>query len=196
MENSYFYIDASGNQQGPVSAQTLTSCGINTSTLVWHAGMTDWLPAGQVDELKEIFQQTAGAMPPPNNSASTSGNSYSAGNNAWQGGYAGGYANTEMPFCPNDHMTSAIIVTVIWFIIGFNIFGLIPGIIAIVKADKVSSFYRMGQYNQALIASTEAGKWVKYSVIAGIISYVLLLFLVVFFVWFCALSAASFAATL
>ena len=105
MENNYFYIDGSGNQQGPVSAHALAS-------------------------------------------------------------------------------------------FGFNLFGLVPGIIAIVKADKVSSFYRMGQYDQALLASTDAGKWVKYSVIGGILSIVVSIALVVIFFMAIGMSAASFAAVL
>ncbi len=189
MENNYFYIDGSGNQQGPVSAQALANCGINSSTLVWHAGMSDWKPAGQVNELRDIFQQTAGAMPPPHNANAMGGNAYSTG-------YTGSYGYAQTQPCPDDHMTGAIIVTVIWFLLCFNLFGLIPGIIAIVKADKVSSFYRMGQYDQALLASTDAGKWVKYSVIGGILSIVVSIALVVIFFMAIGMSAASFAAVL
>ncbi len=182
MENDYFYIDGSGKQQGPVSAQTLQSCGVTANTLVWHAGMTDWKPAGQVEELSGLFQQTTGATPPPHPSFTNS--------------FAGYQANTQMPPCPDDHMTAAIIVTVIWFFFGFNIIGLIPGIVAIIKADKVTNFYRMGQYDEALLASTDASKWVKYSVIGGILAIVLSIVLVIAFFAIAGVSLASMAATL
>jgi len=62
-----YYLDAARNQQGPVSAADLArlvrSGAITRDTLIWFAGMPDWRPAGQVNELASLFGPPAG--PPP-----------------------------------------------------------------------------------------------------------------------------------
>jgi len=62
-----YYLDAARNQQGPVSAADLArlvrSGTISRDTLIWFAGMPDWRPAGQVNELASLFGPPAG--PPP-----------------------------------------------------------------------------------------------------------------------------------
>jgi uncharacterized membrane protein YhaH (DUF805 family) len=61
-----YYLDGSRNQQGPVPiaeiARLIRSGTIRRYTLVWYAGMPDWRPASQVNELASFF---AGAAPPP-----------------------------------------------------------------------------------------------------------------------------------
>src|SRR5262249_50299718 len=60
-------LDAARNQQGPVSAAALArlvrSGAINRDTLIWFAGMPDWRPAGQVNELASLFGSSGGAQP-------------------------------------------------------------------------------------------------------------------------------------
>src|SRR5690349_12490291 len=62
-----YYLDAARNQQGPVSAADLArlvrSGTIARDTLIWFAGMPDWRPAGQVNELASLFGPPA--SPPP-----------------------------------------------------------------------------------------------------------------------------------
>ncbi len=55
----YYFVNSKGQQQGPVSVNDMRKYGINESTLVWKAGMTQWVKAGEVGELKHLF------MPPP-----------------------------------------------------------------------------------------------------------------------------------
>ena len=45
------------------------------------------------------------------------------------------------------------------------------GVVAIVKANQVTSFYYQGLYDQAVIASADADKWVKLALLFGIISF-------------------------
>ena len=45
------------------------------------------------------------------------------------------------------------------------------GVVAIVKANQVISFYYQGLYDQAVIASADADKWVKLALLFGIISF-------------------------
>ena len=60
------------------------------------------------------------------------------------------------------HLTEAILVT---------LFCCLPfGIVAIVNAAKVSNLVAVGKYSEAEEASNNAGKWVKISLIVGIIA--------------------------
>lgn len=63
-QSMYFYVE-SGVQKGPISkpeVETMVKSGkLNRDTLVWKEGMTEWLPAGTVQELSDSF----GSMPPP-----------------------------------------------------------------------------------------------------------------------------------
>ena len=54
MEN-YFYLNEKNEQKGPVSPEELISNGVTKNTLVWKNGMAQWLPAGEVSELANLF---------------------------------------------------------------------------------------------------------------------------------------------
>ncbi len=64
-----YYLDASRNQQGPASvsdlARLVRSGAITRDTMIWFAGMPDWRPAGQVNELASLFGPPAPSMRPP-----------------------------------------------------------------------------------------------------------------------------------
>ncbi len=50
-----FYIIIDGKQAGPFSRDELLSRGLNPNSMVWRAGMSDWMPASQVAELQSLF---------------------------------------------------------------------------------------------------------------------------------------------
>ena len=68
-----YYLDGARKQQGPVAvdeiARLIRGGAIRRDTLVWQAGMPDWRPAGQVNELASLFAQAA--PPPPRPPAPT-----------------------------------------------------------------------------------------------------------------------------
>ena len=69
--------------------------------------------------------------------------------------------------CPKTWMAESILVTV---------FCCLPfGIAGIVFASKVSSLYAVGNYEAALQASKDAGKWTKIGFIVGLVVIVLYL---------------------
>lgn len=69
--------------------------------------------------------------------------------------------------CPKTWMAESILVTV---------FCCLPfGIAGIVFASKVSSLYAAGNYEAALQASKDAGKWMKIGFIVGLVVIVLYL---------------------
>lgn len=78
-----------------------------------------------------------------------------------------GYPPQQPPAgqAPNNNLVLAILATIFCF----------PptGIVAIVKASQVSGLWAQGQYAEAQASADSAKKWVKWSVIAWVISAVL-----------------------
>lgn len=63
---NYFIVD-NGQQAGPYTIDELVKRGLNSDTLVWAEGMTDWTPAWQVEELKNYLYGQQTPPPPPTN---------------------------------------------------------------------------------------------------------------------------------
>jgi len=63
-----YYLDGARNQQGPVPteeiARLIRGGTIRGDTLVWHAGLSDWLPAAQASEFASLFPPAAPPRPP------------------------------------------------------------------------------------------------------------------------------------
>ena len=54
---NYYYTD--GRERfGPFSLEELKGKNLTMDTLVWREGLTDWIPAGNLDELKPFFQES------------------------------------------------------------------------------------------------------------------------------------------
>ncbi|OBJ60390.1 CD225/dispanin family protein [Mycobacterium sp. 1423905.2] len=61
----------------------------------------------------------------------------------------------------------------VWSILA-TLFCCLPlGIVAIVKSSQVSGLWAQGQYAEAQAASADAKKWVKWSVIAGVVALII-----------------------
>lgn len=56
----YFYSDGK-EKHGPLSLDELIQEDISKETLIWFAGLDDWTPAGELDEMKSILE----LQPPP-----------------------------------------------------------------------------------------------------------------------------------
>lgn len=54
MSELYFYEKA-GRQAGPLAGDQLVAQGVEASTLIWRAGLPDWVAAGTVPELRAFF---------------------------------------------------------------------------------------------------------------------------------------------
>ena len=68
-----YFIIVNNQQQGPFTIDELKQQGITAETSVWCEGMPQWAPASQVDELKDVLQESANGdttpTPPPFESA-------------------------------------------------------------------------------------------------------------------------------
>lgn len=54
MQTEYYYI-TDGKSQGPYNKEALKVLGVDGETLVWRAGLPDWVKASDLDELKYLF---------------------------------------------------------------------------------------------------------------------------------------------
>ena len=50
---------------GPFTAEQLMERGLTPETPVWHAGLPDWVAAGEIDELRILLEQAAPRQPEP-----------------------------------------------------------------------------------------------------------------------------------
>ena len=50
-----FYLHDGHLQQGPFDIADLRSKGITSETYIWYQGLNQWIPAGQIEELKPLF---------------------------------------------------------------------------------------------------------------------------------------------
>ena len=138
-----YYIMYNGQQMGPMPADQLRNYGLNPQSMVWAEGMPNWVPASAVPELAPML----GAQPQT-----------PYGQNLRQPGYGAtmplGNRGMQMTAQVDNHLTLAIISTVVSFL--FSCIGVIFGIIAIVKANKVNTYLAAGQQDLAVDASKSA----------------------------------------
>ena len=159
--NDYFYIDASGQQKGPIPPSQFSTFNVSADTLVWCKGMADWQRAGAVDELKaDLGQDANGATPPP--TPGTAGTANGAPCDDVRCNMGSGTPNQSMP-CPPSNLVWAIVSTILCC--------LPTGIVAIVYACKVDNLYLMGDYQGAVEASNKARNWAIGGLIASVVFY-------------------------
>ncbi len=159
-----YHIAVNGAPQGPYTVDQLRGLNITPSTLVWNNSLTNWTPAGEVPELATYL--FGGAQAPstlPNGGFQNAQPIPSVPNQAQQ---------TQQPLQPQE----PIICPKTWLLesILCTLFCCLPlGIVAIIKACQVDSFWKAQQYQQAQQASQEAGKWTKWGFFIGIGVYLL-----------------------
>jgi hypothetical protein len=168
--NSYFYINNITKQQnGPFTPEQLKNHNINSDTMVWCAGMTDWVRAGSVQELEFLFNPNVQSpinqqqpVNPPQQPYNNARPQYKFQNiNPQQANAAQDNAKNlhYMRPIPKNWLIESILVT---------IFCCLPfGIAGIVYATKVETYYYAGDYTAAENASKEAKKWTIVALIAG-----------------------------
>ena len=131
---NYFYQDASGTQQGPASAEALSELAqshrVHAGTLVWCEGMANWQAMSTVAELAGIRATSAPpAMPPPPSAAPASG--------------ADSAVSSIIPYKNVPALVGyylavfGLIPTLICFMIGGGLFGIVPVVLGVLGLRKV-----------------------------------------------------------
>lgn len=168
--NRYFYIDTEGKQKGTFSPEELRMEQIKRDTLVWTQGMEQWKRAEEVEELAWLF---SGEVPP----AAAQQPYLSPG----QSQPATPYGATPAAQMPKSWLVESILVTILPFILCSSFLSLL-GIIAIVYAAQVESFFNRGDYAASAEASRAAGKWTRIALWIAI-GWVLLLIIAIILVF-------------
>lgn len=167
--NNYFYIDAKGQQCGPVAGEELKNLGLTNESLVWCEGMCAWAKAAEVAELQPLF------APPPTSPAPPTPPAPPAPKVSQTPQHQSGPRQNDFKreVCPNNYLVWAILVTIMC--------GCWPlGIPAIVKASKVEGLWYSGFKVEALEKANSAKKWCWATVICSIV-WIVINFVVMFF---------------
>ncbi len=144
----YYYVNAAGQQQGPVPAGSLLANGVKGDTLVWKLGMQEWKKAKDVPELNALFGAAQVPPIPPINSQSTRPTTPFN-------------QQSQLPPKPDNNLVWAIITTVLCC--------LPLGAYAIYLSMQVDKLYYQGNYS----AAEEKAKEVrKMSIIGACVGFV------------------------
>lgn len=157
--NNYFYIDANGQQCGPVAGESLQKLGVTKDSLVWCDGMSTWEKAGSVSELSSLFVVAPPVPPtPPAPSTPVVSPTPDAPKSA-------PVKHVHRELCPDNNLVWAILVTLMCC----QPFG-IP---AIVNASKVELLWSAGRKAEAVEKAESAKKWCWVGAICGVCGVVL-----------------------
>jgi|AGTN01.1.fsa_nt_gi Interferon-induced transmembrane protein. len=149
--NRYFYIDTEGKQKGTFAPDELKQENVRRETLVWTQGMEQWKRAGEVDELQHLFADTQSAA----------GTTQAQQQQTVVYGQTAAAPASQVPQAmPKTWLVESILVTILPFILCGNFLSLL-GIIGIVYAAQVESFYNRGDYTASAESSRSAGKWTR-----------------------------------
>lgn len=160
----YHYIDAAGQQCGPFPLHELREYPIAKTTMVWTSGMTDWVEAQTINELKFLFEGAAQqpASTTPSNSTPSQTNGYGQSYQQASQNNSRGVLDGAMPM-PKNWLVESILLC-LCCCLPFGIAG-------IVNASKVETLYRFGDYEEALRVSKEAKKWFLVGLIVGLVGW-------------------------
>lgn len=144
-----WYYSKNGTQLGPIGTEDLqsklASGEVAAGDLVWKDGMADWLPAGQIPELRPVLQATSPAAPASVRPSASS--PYSPPVAASAPVSSAAYGGQPIP----NYLWQSIVVTILccWPL----------GIPAIVFAAKVDGLKARGDIAGAMEASKKAKMW-------------------------------------
>lgn len=166
MSDAQIYYAEGSERRGPVSINQLAAMNISPDTYVWYQGLDNWTPASQAPLTAHLFASKSApryGAPTPQYGA-PQGQPMRPQYPSKEPSFApGGY--DRPPSRPDTYLVWAILTT---------LFCCLPfGIVSIVYASQVNSYYNNGQYDSAIDASRKAKKWAMWSALSSIIIAVL-----------------------
>ena len=88
MQAEYYFV-VNGQQQGPFPKEELRKYNISPDTLVWRAGMTNWVKATELPELADLFAINVDVVDNPSNFQTDENVSQDTSDNNWFAMFAG-----------------------------------------------------------------------------------------------------------
>lgn len=170
-----YYIVVNDRREGPLTYEQLGERGLEPSTLVWTAGIPDWVRADSLPELSSLLtaqvcddgQSAFGSYARPQQPPVTPGNAngaYGYNNGGYNSGYNNGYSGGEYNSANSNWYTLSIVATVLGFLL--SCIGGIIGILGIVNGSAAREAERNGDM------ITAQSKWSTCKTLT-IISFVL-----------------------
>lgn len=185
-----------GIQTGPFPKEMLRLQGLTPDTFVWREGLADWVKAGTLPDLEDLFNEDSAfgayAQPLPPESGSTEvegaphrdypkyegqyGNSWNNGQYNSRGNNGSGYpspygGNNGQPVPHTNWLAPAIVATVVGAL--FSCIGMIFGIIGITKASAANRFYDVGDKQRGDMANSSARTMVIIAFVLAAIGIIL-----------------------
>jgi hypothetical protein len=166
-----YYYAIGQNQFGPFTLDGLIKASVHLDTLIWHEGMSDWMPARNVPEVAAAIQAGNGNVtptPPPLSEYGfpQQGQQPFRPNGPLDAPY---YQSSGIP--PKNWLVESILAT---------LFCCLPfGIAGIVNASKVDSLWHRGDHAGAHRASQMAKQWTTVSFVLALVIYALYFFVVI-----------------
>ena len=190
MATMYFII-SEGQQAGPFPKEHLKARGVEKDTYVWREGLEGWVPASELPELQDIFEETI-IQAVPQQPYGQPQQPYGQPQQPY-GQPQQPYGQPQPPYGqpqpygnPVPHtnwMPWAIVGTIVGAL--FSCIGMIFGIIGIVKANNANKAYAVGDETGGDMNNSSAKTMTIIAlVLAGI-------GLIVNLVWFGSLSAMT-----
>lgn len=170
MKMLYYFIDSDGITQGPVTLNHFKENHINGHSWVWHEGLPQWVEAHTVPSLRSYMRSDLPI------SFSTKKGIVDFGKERIKTPNAAILTQSEMDQLrsriPKSWLIESILVTV---------FCCVPfGIVGIVYASRVATYWRKGFFAESLGAAKVAAFWVKLSVSITILIWVIYALLWIF----------------
>jgi len=186
-----YYIAENGQQAGPFEPNELLLHGLTVNSLVWCEGMPSWTSASQVPELMALLSghtfnpgnvdmqlppvppvgnPMPQQVPPFGGQQQQQPTTYGQPNQPYaQPQYGPNSSSPSRQVMPKTWLTESILVTVLSFLCLCNFLSIIPGVIAIIKANSVKSKFMSGDVQGANAASSSAKKWVLIAVVVMVV---------------------------
>lgn len=154
-----YWIAVDNRKTGPLKLADVIALCPSPDTLVWHQGLPTWLPAREVPELAAAFGWNSAAPVPPAPPAGTpvappvAAPAYTRSRNT---------SGEIPPPMPRTYLG--------WSIAAIVLCCMIPAIVSLVYAVKVSSRYSSGDFAGSQKASDRAELWLIISIVCGLVS--------------------------
>lgn len=160
-----YWIIVDRRHAGPYSARELVNAGLKDDTLVWCEGLTEWTPAGRIEELASMMRMRAMADEPyreaPQEQSPAAPYHHVAEPQPQ-------YAAPQQAVVPTEPCPPAYIA---WSIIATLLCCTIAGIPAIIFSSMTKSAYYKGDLEKAKKYSERAQWWIILSITLGAVTW-------------------------
>lgn len=178
MANIEYWIAVDRQKIGPMTLEQLRMRRVDPQTLVWREGLPTWVRADSLPEIASLFraqsiEECSAPVTPvtPQEPIAPAEVDSSIGPRPYIASVADAEAcrRSRRGNCESDEVPQMPPTYVGWSIAALLLCCMIPAIVALVNALRVSSLYNSGQFEEARKASGRAELWLIISIVAGLV---------------------------